>query len=540
MIESKTGYYNENAENEYYEEKRTTIDQHDLTRNDWYWSKISRAQANDLLHGKKDGTFLVRDSSNVNDYTLTVKKDGINKMMRILCKNGKYGFRDPCKFDSLQSLIEYHTDHSLAEYYPEMNIKLEYSLSKNDICSSLNVDSDKIDVESIREKFELANQQYIELTQEYDDYHREYKMCQDEIQKFKQSLNCFEETLAIFEEQIKLNEENQKDAYNHEKPLIAKNRLDIQDKLSEIKEFKRQLNLQCGEKNIESANLDRKINELKPLVNEKKRNTEQIRAILINKIGKADTEKILDNTFAATNNLIYSNLNLTPLSKQPTIEYNANQYDQAQNKSLNYCLIDIANANSYSPTNNSALISSPPKSTNLDKFQNNLQQDTATHNLINSPPLNSLNYSVNNQIVKNRTDAKSDDQKEDSTYLNLDHTNIESKPLIDSDWYVGDMSKEDVNAIMKNQPDGTFLVRDSKNKPEAPFTLTIRVNGFTKMLRILQSNDKYYGLKPDQIEFESVNKLIEHYLKEPLIVFNPDLTILLKYPIIKEQIKHFS
>ena len=543
--------FNENVENEYFEEiqvrqaKQATLnDQQEnaLSSKDWYWSKISRAQANDLLHGKKDGTFLVRDSSNINDYTLTVKKDGINKMMRILCKNNKYGFRDPCQFDSLQLLIEHHTKHSLAEFYPEMNVRLEYSLSKSDICSSLNVNSNEIDVDTLKEKFETANQEYINLTQEYDDYHRDYKLCQDDIQKFRQSLNCFEETFAIFEEQIKLNEENQKEAMAHEKDGLGKHRLSIEDKLFEIKAFRKQLEQQCDEKNEESSDLDRKINEIKPLLNEKKRNTEQIRAILINKLGKKEAEKTLEYQI---NDLIYSNLKPN-LNKSEFSDHNQQQHDQLQNKNLNlnYCSIDIANAATYSTTiNNSSAATSLPLS-NLDKLHSQ-QQDLnlpTTSNDANSI----LNNCLDNSLVNNSktvTLIANDQQNEDSAYLGLENANrieldLIAKPLIDAEWYVGDLSKENVNTIMKNQADGTFLVRDSQNRFEAPFTLTVRVNGSTKMLRILKSVDNYYGFKPDKLEFGNVIKLIDFYRNEPLIVFKPDLIIHLKYPMTKDQIRN--
>ena len=572
MIETKSDF-NENVENEFFEGQpadRVKQQQDYLASKDWYWSKISRAQANDLLHGKKDGTFLVRVSSNANhDYTLTVKKDGINKMMRIVCKNGKYGFGEPCRFDSLQSLIEYHTKHSLAEYYPEMNIKLEYSLSKADICSSLNVDSGKVDVESLKEKFELENQQYIDLTQEYDDHHQAYRRCQDEIQKFKQSLNCFEETFAIFEEQIKLNEENQKEAMQHEKAGLAKHRVDIEEKL-EIKEFRKQLEKQCEEKNVQSAALDRQINELKPLLNEKKRITEQIRAILINKLGKKDAEKM----FKCPTNLIYPNASpLTPITPQgKRTEQFDGQYDHPQGKSLNYCLIDIANASTPHSTVNSPGPVSSPSSANPDRFPDTPVNSLGNNFPTNPPPSTSLTDSSIGKLhagssqsaslspagkplsspVYQQSRSVTADQaaspippppltpEDPATYLDLDlmMKTTGSTPAIDAPYYVGDMSKEDVYEIMRDQPDGSFLIRDSKNKPDSPFTLTVRVNGSTKLLRIIQSKVGRYGFKLDE-SFGSVVELIEHYLTEPLVI-NQELTIHLAQPMTRDRISVFS
>lgn len=494
--------------------------------------------------GKKDGTFLVRDStSNMNDYTLTVKKDGINKMMRmlsyfilyrndhqfslslssfsvhlgILCINNKYGFRTPPQFDSLQSLIEYHTKNSLAEYYPEMDLRLDHSLSKSDICSALSMNSKQIDVELLSEKLKMANDLYIELTQEYDNYHQEYKSIQDEIMKFRQSLNCFEETFAIFDEQLKLNEENQKDAMVHEKADIAKHYDHIRDKLEEIKEFRKQLELQCEEKNSQSTILDRKINELKPLLNEKKRYREQIKAILINKIGNDGIERILEFS---------SDLSCSNLFQINKAEFNSDNYDPVHSQKLNYCQIDKEYlVNAYQTAAGNSQFSSPTSETNP----------------LNSSMDGSMNHSKSR---RNETTIVQDsnDQSEGSAYLDLEAQSFAfdaQSSLVDAEWYVGDLSKEDVNIIMKSEPDGTFIVRDSKNRVEAPFTLTVRVNGSSKMIRILKSDDgHYYGFKPDKLEFDSVVKLIEYYLKEPLIVFKPDLTIRLLYPMNKDQIRN--
>lgn len=59
QIESKSNY---NDENEFHiqndngdentDNNESIINQNDLSNKDWYWSTISRAQANDLLHGK--------------------------------------------------------------------------------------------------------------------------------------------------------------------------------------------------------------------------------------------------------------------------------------------------------------------------------------------------------------------------------------------------------------------------------------------------------------------------------------------------------
>lgn len=103
---------------------------------EWYWGKISRDEVWEVLLGQRDGSFLVRDAvSNCEkgEYTLSLMKDGTEKLIRIYRCNNKFSFIvSHADFDSVNDLIEHYRHNSLVQYSYMLDVKLEHPIARTE------------------------------------------------------------------------------------------------------------------------------------------------------------------------------------------------------------------------------------------------------------------------------------------------------------------------------------------------------------------------------------------------------------------------
>lgn len=270
----------------------------------WYWGEINKETVSERLKDQDDGVFIVRDSRRFpGEYTLTLRKGGLNKLIRILHKDGYYGFSEPLTFPSVVDLINYYETRSLASYNPKLDVKLSTPLQKYEDDEEEPGQGPSNNIDLLVEKLKRVHVEFMQKSDDYEEIHNEVVQSEQQITDYHEELDAHREIVKMIDDQILLHESYQKEAPPQNRAILRQNYELLKHRKQEAKGTLMTLEKEIADMTEKTRVLNKRMNSIKPEIIKLQRSKQQYYLVLTTergmeienvkeKIGEEGTERI--------------------------------------------------------------------------------------------------------------------------------------------------------------------------------------------------------------------------------------------------------
>jgi hypothetical protein len=451
-----------------------------IDNQEWFWNNIvNRDNTALILKNCPDGSFIVRNSNDKSPsapYTLCVMKGTFVKSIKIFNSNNLYDIEQPCRFESVQALVDYYSRVSLKEYNHNLDLKLTYGVSKFKFGKTSEWSIDKL-YASFRE----ALDKYESLTKSLQTLEFDISNIREDLSCKRMACEAFDKIIEMYEEQKvqavssltnlqlkksnaistttmlavqfmpssnKINNTNDSSSLQSEKleKIILDNKLKLEKKILDLKGKKEQVENDIDYLNVNLSELQEKLDSIRPELIELRKKRENYHLWLLQRGENEDKiQTVIEPVRAQTNenNLISIHDNYDSISLITNTD---------NNRVIKTC-VSMGDLNNVLNNNNSSL--------------NNLVEslDTTT----------TTTAITNDSIIYSKTE------------------DLSSLPYImDSiNWFRADFTREKAEEILKDKSNGTFLVRSSMY-PGSKYVLSVVNENQPIHILIDELHNKYF------------------------------------------------